>query len=132
MAIRVLVTLTEHANRSLVETALESELSLEVVGYADYDDDWGNFLERAGDVVVVACGADDQGVAQMVQRVVELRTGRPVVVMSEGSPNGFLGEAFEAGADDVITLPQASGAVAFTLEKVIARRKGVAVPGEAN
>jgi pilus assembly protein CpaE len=127
--IRILVTLTEHANRGLVESTLEHELPLEVVGYADYDDDWGDFLRRAGDIVVVACAADDQEVAQMVRRVGEHRTGRPVVVMSDGSPNGFLGQAFEAGADDVITLPQPGEAIAFTLEKVIARRRGVAVPG---
>ena len=51
--------------------------------------------------------------------------------MSEASPNGFLRQAFEAGADDVITLPQSSEQVAFTLQKVIARRKGLAVPGKA-
>jgi pilus assembly protein CpaE len=51
--------------------------------------------------------------------------------MSEGSPNGFLRQAFEAGADDVITLPQPPGAISFTLEKVIARSKGGAVPGQA-
>jgi len=32
--------------------------------------------------------------------------------------------AFDAGADDLITLPLASGQVAFALEKVIARRRG--------
>jgi pilus assembly protein CpaE len=52
--------------------------------------------------------------------------------MSEASPNGFLRQAFELGADDVITLPQLAEQVAFTLEKVIARRKGLAVPGKAS
>jgi pilus assembly protein CpaE len=52
--------------------------------------------------------------------------------MTEGSPNGFLRQAFEAGADDVITLPQAPGAISFTLEKVVARRKGLSVPGQPN
>jgi len=130
-AIRILVALTEQADQSLVEATLERELSLEVVGYADYDEDWGNFLGRGSDVVVVVSGDSDEGVSQMVERVVSHRTGRPVVVMSEGSPNGFLRQAFEAGADDVITLPQPPGAVAFALEKVIARRKGVAVPGRS-
>jgi pilus assembly protein CpaE len=51
--------------------------------------------------------------------------------MSEASPNGFLREAFESGADDVITLPQSPEQVAFTLQKVIARRKGLALPGKA-
>jgi pilus assembly protein CpaE len=130
-AIRILVTLAEHADPALVESALQHEVSVAVVGYAHHDDDWGEFLERPGDVVVVVCSSQDEGVAQMVDRVVEHRPGRPVVVMSEGSPNGFLRQAFEAGADDVITLPQPPGAITFTLEKVIARRKGVSIPGKA-
>src|SRR5215813_11487944 len=129
--IRILVVLAEHADRQLVESALENEASLEVVGYADYLEDWPGFLEQPGDVVAVACYGADDGVAAMVNHAVKHRPDRPVVVMSEASPNGFLRQAFEAGADDVITFPQSPEQVAFTLQKVIARRKGLAVPGKA-
>jgi pilus assembly protein CpaE len=129
--IRILVTLGAHADKGLVESALEREVSVAVVGYADHDEDWGERLEQASDVVVVACGSDDVGVGQMVDRVVEHRPGRPVVVMTEVSPDGFLRQAFEAGADDVIALPQAPGEITFTLQKVIARRKGMSIPGQA-
>jgi pilus assembly protein CpaE len=128
--IRILVTLGEHADQELIESALQHEVSVEFVAYADHDDDWGEFVQRPGDVIVVACGPEDTDVAQIVGRVIGNRPGRPVVVLSEGSPNGFLSQAFEAGADDVITLPQAPGAISFTLEKVIARRKGLVVPGQ--
>jgi pilus assembly protein CpaE len=130
-AIRTLVILAEHADRQLVESALENESSLEVAGYADYLDDWRSFLEQPGDVVVVACYGHDDGVMAMVDHAVKHRPDRPVVIVSEASPNGFLRQVFEAGADDVITLPQSSEQVAFTLQKVIARRKGLAVPGKA-
>jgi pilus assembly protein CpaE len=130
--IRILVMLAEHADRQLVESALEGELTLQVVGYAEHDDDWGDFLEKPSDVVAIASGGQDERVAEMVDRIVDHRPGRPVVILSEGSPNGFLRQAFEAGADDVITMPQAPGVVAFTLEKVVARRKGLAVPGKAS
>src|SRR5262249_18161134 len=83
------------------------------------------------DVVVVACSAGDESSTQMVDRAVKHRPDRPVVVMTDASPNGFLRSAFEAGADDVITLPQTPGEVAFTLQKVIARRKRLAMPGRA-
>jgi pilus assembly protein CpaE len=66
----------------------------------------------------------------MVDRAVKQRPDRPVIVMSESPPNGFLRQAFEAGADDVITLPQTSTNVAFALQKVIARRKGYVTPGK--
>jgi hypothetical protein len=39
-AIRTLVVLAEHADRQLVEQALEGDSSIEVVGYADALDDW--------------------------------------------------------------------------------------------
>jgi pilus assembly protein CpaE len=129
--IRILVTLAEQADQRLVEQALEGDSSLEVVGYAEHLDDWRAFLEQPGDLVVVACYGHDDGVTAMVDHAVKHRPDRPVVVMSEASPNGFLRQAFEAGADDVITLPQPSEQVAFTLQKVLARRKGLAMPGKA-
>ena len=130
--IRILVTLAEHADRQLVESALENESSLEVIGYADYLEDWRAFLEHPADVVVVASYSHDEAVTAMVDHAVKHRPDRPVVIMSEASPNGFLRQAFEIGADDVITLPQSAEQVAFTLEKVIARRKGLALPGKAS
>jgi pilus assembly protein CpaE len=129
--IRILVTLAEHADPRLVEQALQDDASLEVLGYCDYFDDWREFLEQPADLVIVACSADDDSATHMVDRAVKHRPDRPVVLMSESSPNGFLRSAFEAGADDVITLPQAPSEVAFTLQKVIARRKGLAIPGKA-
>ncbi len=131
-AIRILVVLAEHADRQLVESALENEVSLDVVGYAEPVEDWRAFLEQPADVVVVASYGHDDAVTTMVDHAVKHRPDRPVVIMSEASPNGFLRQAFEMGADDVITLPQPAEQVAFTLQKVIARRKGLAVPGKAN
>src|SRR2546423_7975647 len=127
--IRTLIVLAEHADRQLVESALEHEPTLEVVGYAEYLEDWRGFLEQPGDLVAIACYGADDGVAAMVDHAVKHRPDRPVVVMSEASPNGFLRQAVEAGADDVITFQQSSDQIAFTLQKVIARRKGLAFPG---
>jgi pilus assembly protein CpaE len=129
--IRILVTLAENADGRLIEQALQGDSSLEVVGSAEHLDDWRGFLEQPADLVVVGCYGHDDGVTTMVDHAVKHRPDRPVVVMSEASPNGFLRQAFEAGADDVITLPQSSEQVAFTLQKVIARRKGLAMPGRA-
>ena len=131
-AIRILVVLAEHADRGLIESALEGDSSLEAIGYADHLEDWQSFLEQPGDVVVVASYGHDEAVTSMVDYAVKHRPDRPVVVMSEASPNGFLRQVFEAGADDVITLPQSPEDVAFTLQKVLARRKGLTVPGKAS
>jgi len=129
--IRILVVLAEHADPRLVEQALQGDSSLEVLGYADYFDDWREFLEEPADVVIVGCSAEDDGATQIVDRAVKHRPDRPVIVMTEASPNGFLRQVFEAGADDVIPLPLPPSEVAFTLQKVIARRKGLVMPGKA-
>jgi pilus assembly protein CpaE len=129
--IRILVTLAEDADRQLVESALSEEPSLDIVGYVDQLDDWRTFLEQQSDIVVVACEGYSDGATHMVDRAVKHRPDRPVVVMTQSSPNGFLRRAFESGADDVISLPQTSSTVRFALEKVIARRKGLAMPGKA-
>jgi pilus assembly protein CpaE len=130
--IRILVLLAEQADRPLVEQALEGDSSLEVIGYAEYLDEWRAFLEQPGDLVVVGCYGHDDSVAGMVDHAVKHRPDRPVVIMSEASPNGFLRQVFETGADDVIALPQSSEQVAFTLQKVLARSKGLSVPGKAS
>ena len=129
--IRILAILAENADRGLVQQALDGDSALEVVGFADSLDDWRAELDKPADIVVVGCYGHDDSVATMVDHAVKHRPDRPVVVMTEASPNGFLRQAFEAGADDVITLPQSSEQIAFTLVKVIARRKGLVVPGKA-
>jgi pilus assembly protein CpaE len=129
-SLTVLVILAEHADPPAIEAALEGAPGLETVGFADYLEDWRAALEQAADVVIVGCSSYDDGAAHMVDRAVKHRPDRPVVVMCESSPNGSLRQAFENGADDVIALPQSPQHVAFTLEKVLARRKGVTLPGK--
>jgi pilus assembly protein CpaE len=58
---------------------------------------------------------------------VKQRPDRPVVVLATGSPNGFVSRVFEAGADDILTLPQAPPDVGFALQKAVARKQGAAV-----
>ena len=42
---------------------------------------------------------------------------------TQATANGFLQRAFEAGADDLIALPQPPGQLEFALEKAVARRR---------
>jgi pilus assembly protein CpaE len=50
-----------------------------------------------------------------------------VVILSDGPANGFVRRLFEAGADDIVLLPQTPEQVRFTLQKAIARKQGSAV-----
>jgi pilus assembly protein CpaE len=48
-------------------------------------------------------------------------------VLCEGSPNGFVRRVFEAGADDIVRLPESTDEVYFSLQKAVARKQGAAV-----
>jgi len=125
--IRALVLLSDDTDRQVVESALGPDPSFEIVGYSEsLDQDWQEFLTQRSDIVIVACDSYNDRVAHMIDRAAKQRPDRPVVLMSQSSPNGLLRQAFESGADDVVALPQPPEAIRFVLEKVIARRKGSA------
>jgi pilus assembly protein CpaE len=131
-AIRALVALSDEADRYLVDSALGGESTLDIVGYSDAQDDWQAFLDQPSDLVIVACSHYSERTAQLVDRAAKQRPSRPIVVMTQASPNGLVRQAFEAGADDVIALPESPEGIHFAIQKVLARRQGSAnVPGVA-
>lgn len=86
-------------------------------------------LSSQADVCVIACGQDTSAALALVHRWSAERPDNPVVVLSSGSINGFVRQAFDAGADDIVVLgtgpdvsPAAVQEVTFTLQKAIARR----------
>ena len=86
----------------------------------------------AHDVLIVGAAGHSTGVLGLVEAASRQRPDRPIVVLHTGSPNGFMEQAFAAGADDLITLPLPPAQLAFALEKAVARRRGAApVSGSA-
>lgn len=123
-AIRTLVAVADEIDPAIIDAAL-ADPGITVLDTSDsLNADWQAFLGQQSDVVVVACNEYADRAMHVVDRAVKQRPDRPVVVLAQASPNGILRQAFEAGADDMIALPQSSEDVRFTLEKVIARRKG--------
>jgi pilus assembly protein CpaE len=84
----------------------------------------GNEVLQGADLVIVGCSQAQEEALVVISAAAAQRPDRPVVVLYQGSPNGFLERAFEAGADDLIALPQPAGQLGFTLEKALARRRG--------
>jgi pilus assembly protein CpaE len=80
--------------------------------------------EAAPDLVIIGCGARVDGALAAIHEVAARAPQCPIVVLYEGSPNGFMESAFKAGAEDLISLPQSTAQLAFVFEKVIARRSG--------
>jgi pilus assembly protein CpaE len=124
--VKALVALVGDVNRFAVDAAVEGS-SLDVLGYDDgLADGWQSFLEQPSDLLVVASSEYSDQAANLIDRAVKQRPDRPIVVLVERSPNGVLRSAFEAGADDVIGLPQTPESLSFAIEKMLARRAGAA------
>jgi len=81
-------------------------------------------IPPAADLVVVVCSVSHDQAVDVIAAASAQRVDRPVVVLYHGSPNGFLKRAFEAGADDLVELPQSAAQLSFALEKALARRRG--------
>jgi CheY-like chemotaxis protein len=90
----------------------------------------GNEVLEGADLVIVGCSQAQDEALVVISAATAQRPDRPVVVLYQGSPNGFLERAFEAGADDLIALPQSAGQLGFTLEKALARRRGGGACGD--
>jgi pilus assembly protein CpaE len=131
--VKTLVALDGGVDRETVEAALPEGSDIQVVAFVDgLEESWTTLQETATDLVIVACAGYSERTLVFIDGVVKQRSERPVVVLCESSPDGFVRRVFEAGADDIVTLPQSPGDVLFALEKAVARKQGaVAAAGVA-
>ena len=126
--IRALVAVDSSADREVVQEALPASAQIEIVGVIyGLDESWNALQEAPTDLVVVACRGYSDRTLFFINGVVKQRSDRPIVVLAEDAENGFVRRVFEAGADDVVVLPESPERVSFTLQKAIARRQGAAV-----
>jgi pilus assembly protein CpaE len=126
--IRALIALDDGVDQESVQAALPVDSHIQIVGLVDgLEESWTMLQEMPTDLLVVACAGYSDRALFLIDGAVKQRPERPVVVLAEGSPNGFVRRVFEAGADDLLTLPQAPEALAFAMEKAIARKLGGAV-----
>jgi pilus assembly protein CpaE len=125
--IRALVAMDSGVDQDLVQSSLPSDSEIQIVGLVDgLEESWTTLQETSADLLVVACAGYSDRALFLIDGAVRQRPERPVLVLSEGSPNGFVRRVFESGADDILTLPQAPETVAFTMQKAVARKEGAA------
>ncbi|MEA2279460.1 MAG: pilus assembly protein CpaE [Solirubrobacteraceae bacterium] len=118
--------------RAILATVEDVDVSLVVEGLRTA---WDSLAGSPSDAVLLACSPDSDTALWFIRETVARYPERPVVVVSAPSANGFVGHAFEAGADDlVMPTPGVShdtavigGQIRFALEKALARRTGTAV-----
>jgi pilus assembly protein CpaE len=80
--------------------------------------------EQPADLTVVVCGGEAGGVAELIRLARAERPERPIVALAADAPDLLVQAVFEAGADDVIRLPETPERILFALEKAIARHRG--------
>ena len=127
-AVKALVALDAGIEPEAVQAVLPTDDdAIEIVGVVDgLDNAWTTLQETPTDLLVVAAGGYSDRALFLIDAAVKQRPDRPVVVLTEGSPNGFLKRLFEVGVDDVVTLPESGDQVRFALKKAVARRDGAA------
>jgi pilus assembly protein CpaE len=126
--IHALVAIDSGVDGQSIQTLLPETNGIDVVGIiTGLEESWRTLQETAPDLVVVACEGYSDRTLYFIESAVKQQPDRPVVVLTTGSPNGFVRRVFEAGADDILTLPEAPERVSFALEKAVARRRGAAV-----
>jgi pilus assembly protein CpaE len=125
--IRTFVAVDSSIDRSVVQEALPASGEIEILGVINgLEESWNALQEAPIDLVAVACGGQSDRALFFIEGALKQRPDRPIVVLSEGAQNGFVRRIFEAGADDVVTLPEAPERVAFAFQKAVARRQGAA------
>jgi pilus assembly protein CpaE len=139
--IRAIVALDEAAEREAAAAWLSSDQQVQIVGFVeDLGHGWDAVAEVASDVLIVVCAGYSDRALYYIDGSARQRPERPVVVLCSGSPNGFVRQVFEAGADDIVVLPDSaspgqhagvSEQIRFTLQKTIARKHGTAATSRA-
>ncbi|HET8653573.1 MAG TPA: AAA family ATPase [Gaiellaceae bacterium] len=126
--VKTLVALDQGVDRGSIDEALPQGSNIDVVAVVDgLEESWATLQETGADLVVVACSGYSERALVFIDGAVKQQAHRPVVVLCEASPNGFVRRVFEAGADDIVSLPLEPGEVLFTLQKAVARKQGAAV-----
>ena len=129
---RIFLALDDSVDHAAVRAALPHGSRTQVARLDEASARMATLLAAAPfDVIVVGCSDYSDEALHAISAAHGERPDAPVVALYAGTPNGFMEAVFEAGADDLIMLPQASEQVAFALEKVIARRRGAAAAGTA-
>jgi pilus assembly protein CpaE len=133
--IDILVVHDDEIDEEVVRALLSPDDELRLVGYVR---GLGHHMPEA-DVLVVACGTYSEGAGAVIREAVDDRPERPVVLITQGAPNGYVDHAFLAGAADIVVLPQPcdiqlasalSNQVRFTFGKVVSRGSGAGSAGE--
>jgi pilus assembly protein CpaE len=114
---------------SVANTVSQGE-NVQVLGvYSDLEEARGKLDELPFDVLVVGSAGYSEQALLVIDAAQRLEHEPSVLVLSEGSSNGYVRRVLEAGADDILMMPQSKDQVAFAIRKVLARKDTAAGEG---
>jgi pilus assembly protein CpaE len=120
---RAFVVLEETIDATTILEALPHGVPARVVSLLEAAGGAFAELQSSADIVVVGSARAHEEALRVIEAAARQRPDRPVIALSAGATNGFMERAFEAGADDLITLPLPPDQLRFALEKALARRR---------
>jgi pilus assembly protein CpaE len=129
-AIKTLFALDDGVEMASMGASLAVTAPLQIVGFVEgLDASWRSLEETSPDLLVVVTKTVSEKALYLIASASKQRTDRPIVVLYDGAANGFMHRAFEAGADDLVILPESPDRIQFALEKAVARKRGTAALG---
>jgi pilus assembly protein CpaE len=129
--VKALLTVEPGVDAEEVQASLPDDPDFSVVSVATSTEDTLKQLEEnAVDVLLLACAGYSDRALLLLDTVGRQLPDLNIVVLGQGSPNGFLRRAFEAGADDIVMLPASRDQVRFEIQKLIARKEGAEAPSQ--
>jgi pilus assembly protein CpaE len=130
-AIRALLAVDTGLDPKDISEIFPSDENINVVGVVEgLDESWRTLQDADVDLLIVACLGYSDRALFLIDGAVKQDPQRPVVVLTQGSPNGFVRRVFESGADDILMLPQTREQLRFSVTKVFARKqRGTASSG---
>jgi pilus assembly protein CpaE len=138
--VSVLVALDSGVHEQHVRELLAETAGIELAGVVGgLQESWTAMAGRPTDAVLLVCAPGSEPALRFLTETARSYPDRPAVVLCGASANGFVRHAFDAGADDLVMLSEQPGAdiastarqLQFTLQKVVARRRGAVANGTA-
>ena len=122
--VRTLVAVDSSLEVEDVAAGIPQGEGIQIVAvYADLDEARAKLDQLPFDLLVVASQGYSDRTLLLVDAARNSGPGRSVLVLSEGSSNGYVRRLLEAGADDILKLPQTKDQIGFAIGKIVARRE---------
>ena len=122
-SVRTLVAVDGSLDASEITAIVPDGEGMQVVGVvADLEEARRRLSQVAFDTLVIASTTHSELAVRLVDEARRHDAGSSVLVLSEATTNGFVRRLIDAGADDILMLPQSREQIAFAIRKIHAHR----------